>query len=270
MDQGQERGKAMATVRVEDAGQVRTITLNRPERRNALVPEMQEEIIVAFRGAEAAGARVIVLAGEGEAFCSGLDLTVLRAMRDHSKEQHRVEADRVARMFRALWECDLPTIAAVRRAAIAGGTGLAMLCDFTIATPEALFGFTEAKIGFVPALVGAYLALQVGDKAARGLLLSGRKFGAEEALRLGLVTEVVEQERLENRVKDLATELIWNSPESLRASKRLLRANQAEWLDHALELAVEANRASRETADFREGVAAFLEKRKPVWQGKRE
>lgn len=256
----------MKTVRVEDSGGVRTVTMDRPLRRNALVPEMQDELIAAFHGAEAAESRVVILAGEGEAFCAGLDLTVLRKMKDRTPEEHRVEADRVSRMFRAVWECNVPTIARVHRAAIAGGTGLAMLCDFTIASREALFGFTEARIGFVPALVGAYLTVLIGDKAARGLLLSGRRFNAEEAFRLGLVNEVVESDRLHDRVKDLASELMENSPESLRATKKLLRAQQAGWLGAALELAVEANRASRETADFHEGVAAFMEKREPVWK----
>jgi len=159
----------------------------------------------------------------------------------------------------------LPTIAMVNRAAIAGGTGLAMLCDFTIASTEALFGFTEVKIGFVPALVGAYLGVLVGDKVARGLLLSGRKFNAYEALRLGLVNEVVLLDQLHDRVQDLAGELLENSPQSLKATKKLLRAQLAGPLEASLALAVEANKASRETADFREGVGAFLEKRKPVW-----
>jgi methylglutaconyl-CoA hydratase len=256
----------MKTVLVEDLGGVRTVTMDRPSKRNALVPEMQDELIAAFEGAEAAGARVVVLAGAGESFCSGLDLKVLEKMKGQTPEQHRVEADRVARLFHAVWACDVPTIARVHRAAIAGGTGLAMLCDFTIASQEALFGFTEARIGFVPALVGAYLTMLVGDKVARELLLSARKFNAEEALRLGLVNEVVEAAQLQDRVKDLASELIENSPESLRATKKLLRAQHAGWLGAALELAVEANRASRETADFCEGVTAFLEKRAPVWK----
>jgi methylglutaconyl-CoA hydratase len=118
----------------------------------------------------------------------------------------------------------------------------------------------------VPALVSAYLALQVGDKVARDLLLSARIFGAEEALRLGLMSEVVAREQLQTRAMELAVQLMANSPESLRATKRLLRAQQAERLDRALALAMEANAASRQTEDFREGVAAFLEKRKPVWK----
>ena len=256
----------MSTVRIEDELGVRTITLNRPERRNALVPEMQEELIAALKGAESAGARVVVLAGAGEAFCAGLDLSALQGMAGQSAEEYRVDAERIGRMFRALWECDLPTLAVVQGAAVAGGTGLATICDFTLASPEAKFGYTEARIGFVPALVSAYLALQLGDKAARGLLLSARIFGADEALRLGLVSEVVERGQLQTRAMELAAQLMANSPESLRATKRLLRAQQAERLDRALALAMEANAASRQTADFREGVAAFLEKRKPVWK----
>ncbi|HZL26060.1 MAG TPA: enoyl-CoA hydratase-related protein [Acidobacteriaceae bacterium] len=255
----------MSTIRVEDDGAVRTITLNRPERRNALVPEMMEELIAALGEANRDGARVVVLAGDGESFCAGLDLAVLREMGGMSSEQHRVEAERVARMFRALWDCDVPTIAVVQGAAVAGGTGLATMCDFTVAAPEAKFGYTEVRIGFVPALVSAYLALQVGDKVARGLMLSGKLFGADEALRLGLVSEVVPAAELQQRVSALAAELMRNSPESLRATKRLLRAQRAERLAAALELAMDANAASRETADFKEGVASFLEKRKPVW-----
>jgi methylglutaconyl-CoA hydratase len=255
----------MSVVRVEDEGGVRTVTLNRPERRNALTPELQEELITALRDVEVVGARVVVLAGEGEAFCAGLDLNVLRGMGGRSADEHRVEAERVTRMFRAVWECGVPTIAVVQGPAIAGGTGLATMCDFTLAAPEARFGYTEARIGFVPALVSAYLALQVGDKVARGLLLSARIFDAAEALRLGLVTEVVARERLQERASELAAELMRNSPESLRATKRLLRAQQREWLDAAVSLAMEANAAGRQTADFGEGVAAFLEKRTPRW-----
>ena len=256
----------MGTVRVEHERGVRTITLNRPERKNALVPEMMDELAAALRDAEAAGARVVVLQGEGEAFCSGLDLAVLREMAGFTPEQHRVEAHRVAGMFRALWECDVPTIALVRGPAIAGGTGLATLCDFTLAAPEAKFGYTEVRIGFIPALVSAYLAVQVGDKVARGLLLSARLFGAEEAESLGLVSELVAAEGLRARGEELCAELMRNSPESLRATKRLLRAQRRDWLDTALELALEANAASRETADFREGAASFVEKRPPVWR----
>ena len=177
--------------------------------------------------------------------------------------------ERVARLFRTLYELPVSTIAAVHGAAIAGGTGLATICDFTLATPAAKFGYTEARIGFVPALVSAFLALQIGDKRARDLLLTGRLFDAAEAHRLGLVNEVVAPDALEERLLALAQVLRANSPQSLAATKRLMAAQNKTWLDAAIEQAMEANAGARETADFREGMAAFLEKRKPVWQAPR-
>jgi methylglutaconyl-CoA hydratase len=186
-------------------------------------------------------------------------------MQSKTGAEHRTDAERIAKLFRTLYELPIPTIAAVHGAAIGGGTGLAMICDFTLATPAAKFGFTEARIGFVPALVSAFLALQTGDKRSRDLLLTSRFFGAEEAWRLGLVNEVVQPDELLQRVQTLAEVLIANSPKALEATKRLLAAQNKAWLDTAIDAALEANALARETADFREGIAAFLEKRKPVW-----
>ena len=254
------------TILISKEPAIRTITLNRPERRNAMTAEMQTELISAMEEAVASGCRVLVFTGAGEAFCSGLDLSELQAMRDKTAADYRIDAERVARLFVTLSELPIPTIAAVHGPAIAGGTGLATICDFTLATPAAKFGFTEARIGFVPALVSAFLALQVGDRQCRDLLLTARIFGAEEAQRLGLVNEVVGQGELMARVQALAVSLIANSPESQRATKRLLTSQNRAWLDAAIMAALEANAESRETADFREGVSAFLEKRKPVWK----
>jgi methylglutaconyl-CoA hydratase len=251
------------TILVRDEGWVRTITLNRPDRRNAMTPEMQVELIEAIEEAGASECRVVVLAGAGESFCSGLDLSVLQGAKDKSAAEHRKDATRIAKLFRTLYELPKPTIAAVHGAAVAGGTGLATICDFTLAVRGAKFGYTEARIGFVPAVVSAYLRLQLGDKAARDLLLTGRLFDAAEGFRLGLVNEVVDD--LPGCVKALAERLVANSPASLTATKKLLAAQNRAWLDSALELAMEANAAARETADFNEGVAAFLEKRKAVW-----
>ena len=253
------------TILIADEGWVRTITLNRPERRNAMTPEMQVELIAALEEAGASDCRVVVLAGAGESFCSGLDLAVLQAAKDKSAAEHREDATRISKLFRTLYELPKPTIAAVQGAAVAGGTGLATICDFTLAVPGAKFGYTEARIGFVPAVVSAYLRLQIGDKAALDLLLTARLFDAEEGFRLGLVNEVVGVEELGTRVKALAERLAANSPSSLRATKKLLAAQNRAWLDAAIELAMEANAAARETADFHEGVAAFLEKRKARW-----
>jgi methylglutaconyl-CoA hydratase len=254
-----------ATIRVQEKGSTRTITLERPDRRNALTPQMQLELIAAFEDSIASPCRVVVLAGAGKSFCAGLDLDAIRHDGSQSAMDPAASARQISRMFRSVYELPKPTIAAVHGAAIAGGTGLAMVCDYTLATPEAKFGFTEVRIGFVPALVSAYLALQVGDKRARDLLLTGRLFDATEAHRLGLVQEVVESDVLNARVSELAETFAANSPQSLAATKRLLAAQNRIWLDDALNLAIEANAQARETDDFREGVAAFLEKRKPRW-----
>jgi methylglutaconyl-CoA hydratase len=233
-----------------------------------MTPLMQDELMAAMHEATTGNCRVVVLEGAGEAFCAGLDLTLLQGARDKSAAEHRADAERVARLFRTLYELPKPTIAAVHGAAVAGGTGLATICDFTLAVPAAKFGYTEARIGFVPALVSAYLVLQIGEKQARELLLTGKLFDATEAYRFGLVNEVVAAEDLETRVMTLATVLADNSPESSRATKALLAAQSKAWLDHAVELGMEANAASRETLDFYEGVSAFLEKRKPMWNAK--
>ena len=254
------------TIVVSESASIRTITLCRPERRNAMTLEMQMELISALEDAASSSCRVLVLAGAGDAFCSGLDLSALQAMRDKSAAEHRADAERIARLFLALYEFPIPTIAAVHGPAIAGGAGLAFLCDFTLATPAARFGFTEVRIGFVPALVSAFLALQIGEKRGRDLLLTGRLFDAEEAYGLGLVNEIVAPEKLAERVQALADVLMANSPQSLAATKLLLARQSSTWLDAAVAQALEANATSRETADFREGIAAFLEKRKPVWK----
>lgn len=255
------------TLRVGDKGALRTLTLNRPECRNAMNPAMQEELIAALdETAARSSVRVLVLTGAGDAFCSGLDLAVLRGMRDQAENDRRADAERIAKLFQTLYEMPIPTIAAVRGAAIAGGAGLATICDFTLATPDARFGFTEARIGFVPALVSAYLTPQIGEKRSRDLLLTARIVGAAEAEAMGLVNEVVAAEELDARVDSLVEKLIANSPQSLRATKRLMAKQNRAWLEQATALAMEANARARETEDFAEGIAAFLEKRKPVWK----
>jgi methylglutaconyl-CoA hydratase len=254
------------TILVTDSDHIRTVTLNRPERRNAMTKEMQTELISMIEDTAATRCGALILTGAGDAFCSGLDLSELQAMCDKTAADYRTDVERLARLFVTLYELSVPTIAAVNGPAIAGGTGLATLCDFTLATPDARFGFTEVRIGFVPALVSAFLSLQVGDKRCRDLLLTGRLFGATEALHLGLVNEIIAREELAARAHAMAKSLIANSAESISATKQLLASQNRAWLDSAIVSAMQANAESRETADFREGVSAFLEKRKPVWK----
>ena len=255
-----------ATLLVNDVDGVRTITLNRPERRNAMTPEMQQELIAAMEDAAGAAAvQVVVFAGAGEAFCAGLDLSALQGMNDRSAADHAADAERIVGLFRMLYELPKPTIAVVHGAAVAGGTGLATMCDFTLAAPGAKFGYTEVRIGFVPAIVSAFLVLQIGERQARDLLLTGRLFTSEEALKLGLVNEIVEVAALEKRTMELVATLKGNSGAAMAATKRLLAAQNKTWLDAAVAASLRANAEARMTPDFREGVAAFLEKRKPMW-----
>jgi methylglutaconyl-CoA hydratase len=247
---------------------VATITLNRPDKRNAISFELIDDLLRALNEVEKSGALVLILTGAGKAFCSGMDLENLRALLGRTPEQNLQDSETMVKLFRSLYEFPGVTIAAVNGPAIAGGTGLALLCDFTLAVPEAKFGYTEVRIGFVPAIVSTFLLRQTGEKYARDLLLSGRIIGTDEAERMGLINEIVAPDNLMARARELAAQLLANSPASLRATKKLLNEHARGELDARIAAAVRENAAVRTTADFREGITSFLEKRKPVWSGK--
>jgi len=257
-----------STIQLAFDGGVATITLHRPEKRNAISFELIDDLLRALDEVANSNAIVLILTGAGTAFCSGMDLDNLKALLGRTPEQNLKDSETMVRLFRSLYEFPKATIAAVNGAAIAGGTGLALLCDFTLAVPEAKFGYTEVRIGFVPAIVSAFLLRQVGEKQARDLLLTGRLFDAQEAARMGLVTEVVAPDKLMNRARELAALLMANSAASLRATKKLLTDHARAELEAQIDAAVRENAAIRTTADFREGISSFLEKRKPVWTGK--
>jgi len=256
------------TVLYSESAGVATITLNRPDKRNAISYELIDDVTAALREAAASQALLVIMTGAGSAFCSGMDLENLKGLLGRSREQNLKDSQTMAGLFRALYDCPKPTIAAVNGPAIAGGTGLATLCDFTLAVPEAKFGYTEVRIGFVPGIVSSYLVAIVGEKRARDLLLTGRVFGAEEAYRFGLVTEIVPADHLMTRTHALAAELMLNSPHSLKTTKALLSKYTKARLDQQLEWAIAENAAVRQTPDFKEGITSFLDKRKPKWTSK--
>lgn len=255
------------TLELKQDGEVATITLTRPEKRNAISVQMIEDLLEALGEAESSSARVVILTGAGNAFCAGMDIEELRAIASRSHEQHLEESQRTARMFFRLYRFPKPLIAAVNGPAIAGGCGIATLADFTLAVPEAKFGYTEVKIGFIPALVSVFLRRQIGEKGMRDLLLTGRIISAAEALQMGLITEVVPGEKLLARAREIATTLISSSPTSLARTKRLLLQFDEKSIEEEIDLAVRENAAIRSTPDFREGVTSFLEKRPPKWSG---
>ncbi|HXT74021.1 MAG TPA: enoyl-CoA hydratase-related protein [Candidatus Angelobacter sp.] len=255
------------TLKFDLDGEIGTITLNRPDKRNAISPAMIDDLLGVLDEAERGPARVVILTGAGKAFCAGMDLEALRELASQTYEQHVADAERMGKMFHRVYSFPKPLIAAVNGAAIAGGTGLATLADFTLAVPEAKFGYTEVRIGFLPAVVSVFLLRQAGEKITRELLLTGKIFDAAEAHRLGLVTQLVPQEKLMESARELAQSLIASSPTSLRLTKRIiLRSNEKE-IERDLAVAIRESAEIRRTVDFREGLASFLEKRKPEWRG---
>ena len=254
---------------VKSANGVETITLNRPEKRNALCPLLIDELTMALNESAASDCGVVILTGAGPAFCAGLDMEHLATAEVHTAECNRQDAERMARVLRTLYDFPKPIIAAVNGHAIAGGMGLATIPDFTIAVPEAKFGYTEVKVGFVPAIAATFLLRQVGELRTRELLLSGKLIKAHEALELGLVTEIVNPEELIGTAHALAHCLLMNSPQAMQEVKRLLAKHAKRRLDEELQDAIEVNAEQRSAEDFREGVQAFLEHRRADWPSQR-
>jgi methylglutaconyl-CoA hydratase len=256
-----------ATLKLEREDPLAIITFNRPAKRNAISTEMIQEILAALDEIQNSSVRVAILTGAGTAFSAGMDLEGLRSLAEQSHDQNLEDSRRMATLFHRIYSFPKPLIAAVNGHAIAGGCGIATLCDFTLSVPAAKFGYTEVRIGFLPALVSVFLIRQVGEKRARDLLLTGRLVDAKEGLHLGLVTEVVPREELMPRARELARTLVANSPASVRGAKQLLLSFSEADLERQLALAIDANARIRTTVDFREGLSAFLEKRTPQWKG---
>lgn len=253
---------------LSQTGHVATVSLNRPEVRNAFNETLIAELTRLFRQLGAGEAvRCIVLAASGPAFCAGADLNWMRRMAGYSHEENLADARALAEMLRTIHECPKPTIARVQGDVYAGGMGLVAACDMAIAVDRAQFCLSEVRLGLIPATISPYLIRAIGARAAHRYFLTAERFSAAEALRLGLVHEVVDADALDQTLAGLTGALVNAGPRAVAACKKLLRhvAGQAitpELIDDTAQ-AIASSRASEEA---REGVASFLEKRKPRWQ----
>jgi methylglutaconyl-CoA hydratase len=249
------------------SNRIATITLNRPAKRNALDDVMIGELATAFGHAgRDQDVKVIVLRGSGSSFCAGADLEYLSKIATFDLEENRSDSKKLANLFRTIYELRKPIIAAVDGPALAGGCGLASACDFVIASDNASFGYTEVRIGFIPAIVMVFLIKRIGEGKARELVLRGNIITALEAEAIGLVNKVVKAGQLQQTVDTLSSELIQqNSSHAMGLCKEMLsKLNGLNLLD-ALDFAANMNAAARMTPDCRDGIGAFLNKEKIHW-----
>lgn len=257
----------MSLVTYEVNDRIGLVTLNRPEKRNALSYELVSELKEAFKRAETdSKAKVIILAANGEAFCAGADLEYIKKLQGFSYEENLKDSQHLKELFLQIYTLKKVVVASVQGHALAGGCGLATVCDFVFAVPEARLGFTEVKIGFVPAIVMVFLIRRIGEQRARQLLLSGELISGEAAVQAGLVMRIVPVEQLKEAVMSFSRHLITNNSEqSMATTKEMIAGVQALPLKEALDLAASMNAHARETADCKRGIAAFLQKQKLSW-----
>jgi methylglutaconyl-CoA hydratase len=252
-------------LKVDVPGAVATVTLNRPDRRNAFDDKLIAEITDAFTGLNADDAvRAIIIRGEGKSFSAGADLEWMGRMAAYTREENLADAARAQAMFESIAASPKATVAAVHGAALGGGAGLAACCDIAIAVKGALLAFSEVRLGIAPSIIGPYVINKIGPGHARALFVTGRRLDADEALRIGLVQQVVDAEQLDRAVESTVAEVLQSGPLAIAAIKKLMRDLQGQAaVDAARAMTVELIADLRVSAEGQEGLKAFLEKRKP-------
>jgi len=248
-------------------GRIITLTLNRPEKRNALNKSLVLELTRVISSLEQDDfARVILITGAGKVFSAGADLDALSRMADASEQENLADSKALGTLFTTIRNSSKVIIAWINGHAIAGGSGLATACDLSIAARSARFGFTETRIGFVPALVSVLLQARLSETAMRDVLLTGRLFDAEEAEKMGLITRSVPDEQLEQTVLDTAEAIARNtSAQAIASTKALLSELHGRPFEEGMDLAASANARARKSTDCQNGVRSFLEKEPPPW-----
>jgi methylglutaconyl-CoA hydratase len=254
-------------VKYETKDRVGYITLDRPEKRNALSYQVVQELKEIFTIAEKdENAKVIVLQANGDAFCAGADLAYLQKLQQYSYEENLSDSDHLKGLYYQIYTLKKVVIASIQGHALAGGCGLVTVCDFAFSVPDAKFGYTEVRIGFIPAIVMTFLIRKVGEARAKKLLLTGDLVSADEALESGIINNILPKEQLNYEVRTFAQKLVAsNSGHSMMLTKQMIAQVQSLSLESALSYAAEMNAKERASDDCRKGVAAFLNKEKMQW-----
>lgn len=243
------------------------ITLNRPEKRNALNEKLVDELKSTIKIAEADNnVKVVVIKANGKAFCAGADLSYLKSLQNFTYEENLQDSKNLMELYKMIYFSPKVFIAQLEGHAIAGGAGLATVCDFIFSVPEAKYGYTEVAIGFVPAIVSIFLTRKVGETRAKELLLTSKIISAKQAKDMNIFNFIESKEKIENAVYEFAQNLISKtSADSLRITKQLIAKTQGMEINDALELTAEVNAKSRGTDDCKNGIDAFLSKNEIKW-----
>ncbi len=258
------------TIKLSKHDTILIITLNRPDKRNSLNQEMVKELkdVLSYYSNHLHVSGIIIT-GAGKAFCAGADLSYLKSLLNHDYNQNLNDSLQLKDLYYMLYTFPKPTVAMVNGPAVAGGCGLVNVCDFVFSVESAKFGYPEVKIGFVASMVSIFLTQTIGERNAKKLLLTGELISAKEAQKLGLVDEILQEYEIEKFSLNFLNNLKENSPQSINFSKQLFYKIIFDNLDKKLIKACEFNAKTRNTADFKEGIASFLEKRKPNWRSNR-
>jgi len=258
--------KRMPPLLIERDGPVLRFTLNRPEVRNAFDEAVIAALTAAAReGAADSSVRAVVLAGAGKSFCAGADLAWMSKAVAYTREENRRDAEDLARMLEALNNLPFPLIGRVHGAALGGGAGLVAVCDIAVASDEATFGFTEAKLGIIPAVVSPYVLHKIGASAARELFVTAARFSAKRARRIGLVHKVVPESDMDSTIEEYLREILTSAPRAIAAAKALIGEIEGRTSADVIGLTTTRIAEQRVSAEGQEGMRAFLEKRRPDW-----
>jgi methylglutaconyl-CoA hydratase len=257
----------MEYIQYSVADRIGYITLNRPDKRNALNYEVVAELKSAFnKAAEDNSVKVIVLKANGKAFCAGADLAYLQQLQKNTYEENLADSSHLKELFHQIYTLNKAVIAQIEGHAIAGGCGLATVCDFSFSVPDAKFGYTEVRIGFIPAIVKVFLLRKIGEAKSKQLLLTGELIDANEAKEVGLINEVVSANEIQEKVASFAQMLIKNnSGQSMTFTKQMIAKVQGMSLEDGLQYAAEMNATARASEDCKKGIASFLNKEPIEW-----